>query len=201
MNVIAIGAHPDDLEPQIGGTIAKLKSQNADIKMVSVFATATGSSVDGRKQEAINAAKILDTSYIFLDTNPENVNYRSLVRDIDKLFISEKPDLIFCVNNEDTHQDHRVVGDAVESSCRKNQTSLIFLNQVVPGGVNTPNLNYFTDISDFQKKKMLSCMSYTSQINKYGDSWMKAIESRDSYWGFNLGKRYAEAAYAVKIIS
>ena len=77
---------------------------------------------------------------------------------------------------------------------------LIYINQVLPGGINCPQLNYFTDTSEFHDLKMQSCKCYKSQINKYGNLWLDAIVSRDKYWGFNIGGKYAEACVVKKII-
>ena len=42
MKVLAIGAHPDDIEPQVGGTLAKLASDGAEVLLVAAATTSTG---------------------------------------------------------------------------------------------------------------------------------------------------------------
>ena len=42
---------------------------------------------------------------------------------------------------------------------------------------------------------------YESQVDKYGQQWLDAIEARDKSWGFNLGCEFAEVANIDKWIS
>lgn len=202
MKVLAIGAHPDDVEPQIGGTLAKINSSGGETTVAIVTETATGAKTSGhRNQEGEAAAKILGASFVSLGLSQlDEISFRSLVNLVDELIAHESPSTIFCVNPSDSHQDHQRVAKAVRASARNNQTSLIYLNQALPGGINCPNLNYFSDISDFQQIKMDSLACYASQINKYGDSWIDAIEARDKFWGFNIGAAFAEAAFIEKYL-
>jgi len=194
MKVVAIGAHPDDIEPQIGGTLAKIVKQNGEVLNVVVTDTGTGATIEQRNNEGIKAAKILGASFLSLGIPQlEKPQFRELVGLLDDVFEKEKPDLIFSVSSGDSHQDHKDVANAVVASCRKNTTSLIEFNQALPGGVQSPNLNYFSDITDFQVIKMESVLAYESQIEKFGSSWIDAIEARDKFWGFNIGCSYAEA--------
>ena len=201
MKIIAFGAHPDDIEPQIGGTLAKFSKQNASVLNVIVSNTSTGSTSISREQEGKVAAKIIGAEYLSLGLDLNTINFRDLVNEIDVIIKNENPKIIFSVPVEDTHQDHKLVARAVEVGCRKNKISLIFNNQTLPGGIHSPVLNYFVDISEFQKLKIESCMAYESQIKRYGQQWLEAIEGRDKLWGFNIGTKFAEAASASKIIN
>ena len=67
MKILAIGAHPDDIEPQIGGTLAKLSNEGADILTVAATSTSTGASSSiTRDDEAEKAAKCLGASFLSL---------------------------------------------------------------------------------------------------------------------------------------
>lgn len=201
MKVLAIGAHPDDIEPQIGGTLAKIVQQNGEVLNIVVTDTGTGATIEERNKEGIKAAKILGASFLSLGIPQlEKPQFRELVGLLDEVLEKEKPDLIFSVNSSDSHQDHKDVANAIEAVCRKNTTSLIECNQALPGGVHSPNLNYFSDITSFQATKMKSVLAYESQIDKYGDYWLEAIEGRDKFWGFNIGTKYAEACSIKKLI-
>ncbi len=201
MKIIAFGAHPDDIEPQIGGTLAKFSRENAIVTNIIVSNTSTGSTSTSRQQEGKEAAKIIGAGYLSLGIDMNTINFRDLVNEIDVIIKKEEPKIIFSVPIEDTHQDHKLVAKAVEVGCRKNKTSLIFNNQTLPGGIHSSNLNYFVDISEFQELKIKSCMAYESQIKRYGQQWLEAITGRDQLWGFNIGTKFAEAASASKIIN
>ena len=44
MKIVATGAHPDDIEPQIGGTLAKFAAEGAEVLLVAATSTSTGAS-------------------------------------------------------------------------------------------------------------------------------------------------------------
>lgn len=201
MKVLAIGAHPDDIEPQIGGTIAKIVKENGKVLNVVVTDTGTGANIEDRNYEGKQAAKILGASFLSLGIPQlEKPHFRELVNSFDNLISIEKPDLIFSVNSADSHQDHKDVAQAIEASCRKNTISVIECNQALPGGIHCPDLNYFVDISKEHEIKIKSLKAYSSQIEKYGTFWIEAIESRDKLWGFNIGSKFAEACKIKKLI-
>lgn len=58
MKILVIAAHPDDIEPQMGGTIAKYIKEGHEVKMVLL--TRTGGKIEKiREKEGNKAAKIL----------------------------------------------------------------------------------------------------------------------------------------------
>lgn len=202
MKVLAIGAHPDDIEPQIGGTLARLVNGGAEAVIVSATSTSTGAaSVDSRNAEAERAARCLGGSFLSLGVDPHEFDFsRRFISIFDDLFSVERPDLVFTVNSEDSHHEHQFVSQCIRSASRKNVFSLVSLNQAFPGGVGGHSHNYFSDISQFQSVKVKSIMCYESQISKYGEEWLEAIISRDRCWGFNLGADYVEVAHIDKWI-
>ena len=202
MKIIAIGAHPDDIEPQIGGTLAKFAAEGAEVLLVAATSTSTGaSSVNVRDDEGRRAAKCIGAKYLSLGVDPNEFMYsRKFISVFDELFLSEMPSLVFSVNVKDSHHEHQFVSQCVRSASRKNNFSLISLNQAFPGGVGSHSHNYYSDISDFHKAKVKAVMCYESQIEKYGPSWLDAIIARDRSWGFNLGSTYAEVAHIDKWI-
>ena len=202
MKVLAFGAHPDDIEPQIGGTLAKFAKNGADVVNVIVTQTGTGADNIKRESEGRAAASILGINYISMNIKQEEFAYsRIYIQEIDSLINIEKPSLVFTTNPDDSHNDHNNVARCIKSCGRKNDFSIIYNNQALPGGINDTRLNYFSDITDFSKQKIDSIMCYESQIKKYGDEWLEAIIARDKLWGFNLNCNYAEAAYVKKWIA
>ena len=203
MKILAIGAHPDDIEPQIGGTLAKLSNEGADILTVAATSTSTGASSSiTRDDEAEKAAKCLGASFLSLGISQDIFCFsRQYISVFDDLFKIEKPNMVFTVNAMDSHHEHQFVSQCIRSASRKNSFSLISLNQAFPGGVGAHSHNYFSDISNFHKQKMNSIRCYESQVTKYGQEWLDAIEARDKSWGFNLGCEFAEVANIDKWIS
>lgn len=203
MKIIAMGAHPDDIEAQIGGTLAKLANDGAEVLLVAATATSTGAlSSDLRDDESRRAAKCIGANFLSLGISPDEFAYsRKYISIFDDLFVSEKPNMVFSVNAMDSHHEHQFVAQCTRSASRKNSFSLVSLNQAFPGGVGAHSHNYFSNISDFHKQKMEAVMCYESQVKKYGQQWLDAIEARDKSWGFNLGCSHAEVANIDKWIT
>lgn len=110
MNILVIAAHPDDIEPQMGGTIAKYVREGHMVKMILL--TRTGGDIEKiRNKEGIEAAKILGVEeLIHLQHSQENFTYnRALINEIDNLIKQYNPREIFTLNPNDSHQDHQIV--------------------------------------------------------------------------------------------
>jgi LmbE family N-acetylglucosaminyl deacetylase len=109
--VLAFGAHPDDIEIGMGGTVAKLAGMGYDVKMVIATLPAFTKIDDKeeRRREAIMSAKTMGCSAPeFLDLSPEQLNFgRDFVTLIDKIITKHEPDAVFTQWIGDSHQDHR----------------------------------------------------------------------------------------------
>jgi LmbE family N-acetylglucosaminyl deacetylase len=201
VRIMFIGAHPDDIEPQAGGTIAKFTRAGHDVLIV--VAVNTGGEIsDTRKNESIQAAKILGAKIKHLGLDQIDFRFdRKVVQTIDKVITDYNPDQIFTCWEYDSHQDHQAVSKSVLAACRKNDINLLFYEPVIPGGL-TPHgfeSNYYVDISDTIDEKIMSVKAHESQISKYGDDWVEAVYGRSKMWGFQINVAYAEAFKAVKL--
>lgn len=201
MNILVIAAHPDDIEPQMGGTIAKRIHQGH--KVIMVLLTQTGGEIKHiRNKEAENAAKILGAELLQLNYSQDDFAYnRALICVIDELIKKYNPREIFTMANTDSHQDHKIVSKSVVSSCRKNNIDLYFFETVIPGGIaiEEEKYNYFVDITETMELKMKSVKAHESQVEKFGIGWLEAIEGRSKFRGFQMNAKYAEAFTVGKI--
>ena len=196
-----IGAHPDDIEPQAGGTIAKLARDGHDVLIVLVVNTG-GEISNIRKNESINAAKILGAKIKHLDlVQIDFIFGRKVIQEIDKVIADFNPDQIFTCWEYDSHQDHQIVSKSVLAACRKNNINLLFYEPIIPGGLTAHGFesNYYVDITDTINEKIMSVKAHESQLLKYGDDWVEAVYGRAKMWGFQINTAYAEAFKAVKL--
>ena len=203
MKIVAFGAHPDDLEPQIGGSVAKFVRNGGSATLVTCTTTTIGAQSSlTRQQEGERAAKILGSEFICMGIEEEELSYnRYLINEIEQIIQSVDPDIVYTVSGKDSHQDHQSVYKSVKTAARKNTFSLIALAQVLPGGISDHKVNYFNDISDVIDLKKEAMFQYESQIEKYGEEWLDAIIARDKTWGFNIGTQFAEANFIEKWVS
>jgi LmbE family N-acetylglucosaminyl deacetylase len=120
MNILALGAHPDDIEIYMFGALAAWKAMGAKL----AFAIATDGSKGGtiepgelarlRKVEAAVAAAQLDVVPEFLGfTDGELIADVKLVAVLKRLIADTEPDLIVTHAPNDYHGDHRALSDAM----------------------------------------------------------------------------------------
>jgi len=202
--IIAFGAHPDDLEIGMGGTIAKLSAMGYNVQ--PVIATLPNfiksDTKEGRKSESLLSAKVMGCkSPIFLDLSPEQMVFgRKLVTLIDSLITEHKPDSVFTQWHGDSHQDHQILTSSVISACR-NKNNLFMYETTIPGGITEKSFRpqLFVDVTETIdiKKNALEC--FQSQFIRCGEIWVPAIIGRCSYRGYQVDAKYAEAFEVIKV--
>ncbi|MDC0177322.1 bacillithiol biosynthesis deacetylase BshB1 [Polaribacter sp.] len=121
LDILAFGAHPDDVELSCGATIAKEISLGKKVGIVDLTRGELGTrgSADLRDQEAANAAKILGISV------RENlrfadgffVNDKKHQLEIIKMIRKYQPDIVLCNAIDDRHIDHPKGSDLVSDAC------------------------------------------------------------------------------------
>ena len=200
MKVLVFGAHPDDLEVGMGGTIAKHAKMGDEIQMV--VATVT-SQRQQRLEEARIGAEMLGASLTILDVPPDEMQLnRHLIRRVDQLLTSFSPDLLYTHWDQDSHQDHNTISRSVISAARKNRCSLLMYEQTVPGGIVPGGFKAqsFVDITDFINLKIESILAHRSQHELHGDLWLQGVRGRAMYRGSQINVDYAEAFEVIKEI-
>ncbi len=198
--ILVFGAHPDDAEVGMGGTIAKYARQGHTVRIVTC--TLPDKS-EARLQEADAAAAILGAQHQCLRINPEEMRFdRKMTTALDEIISEFDPQIIFTHWIHDSHNDHQVVSNATIAATRKNTCSVYMYEQTIPGGI-TPfsfRAQKYIDISDFIEEKTRSLEAHISQKSKYGEWWLYGVKGRAQYRGFQIQKKYAEAFEVIKDI-
>jgi hypothetical protein len=111
--IVAIGAHPDDLEIGIGGTLARLRRNGARVVMV---VASIPKDYEVRREEAKRGAQILDCELKFLlDGGPrrlEDVKTCELVGMLDDVIRDYEPAAVLTHSSADFHNDHLLIYNA-----------------------------------------------------------------------------------------
>ncbi len=200
MKVLCFGAHPDDIEIGMGGTIARYVAEGEQVLMAVCMVP---NEVKKRNGEITLASRMLGARARVLNLDLDHkVLTREIVGIFDKLIEDFRPDRIYTHWNHDSHQDHRIISEAVFSTGRRNQCDVFMYEQIMPGGI-TPyafRAQQLVDISRFMKKKIASLEAHQSQIRRYKYDWVGGVKGRASQWGFMIRVKYAEAFEVVKII-
>lgn len=201
LNVLAIGAHPDDIEFGCGGTLMKMAKRGHNINMLIMTRGEMGGRPEVRYKEQIKAARFIGAKKVywgnFKDTYvPSNKKVISTVENaIDKI----NAQIVFINYYEDTHQDHRLVADNVTASSR--YVKSVFFYEVPTTQRFEPDV--FVDISDILKDKLKLLTLHASQVSKTGVEKLSILESTKScanFRGFQARVKYAEGFKALRYL-
>lgn len=228
VDILAIGAHPDDVELGCGGTIAKLISEGKKIVVVDLTEGELGTrgTNETRALESAEASKILGISARenlkmkdgFLE-NSEEYQLR-----IVKMIRKYQPEIILCNAIEDRHPDHakaaKLVSDAAFlSGLIKIETELEGKSQVkwrpkqVFHYIQWKHIepDFVVDISKFLDKKIEACLAYKTQFyDPSSTEPMTPIATKDfleslTYRAQDLGRlsgvEYAEGFTTEKLLA
>lgn len=193
MNVLGIGCHPDDLEIQCGGTLAKYAKLGHKVFMCHVANGNMGHAVimpdelrEIRDKEARNAAAILGAESISIDVGDLHVDSSDMVvRDkIAEVVKYTKADIIITHNPDDYMRDHTEVSKLaldVSFACTVPHLGTpseaigfppVFYMDTL-AGINFIPTEY-VDISEFIDQKLEANACHESQIK-----WMKEHDHID----------------------
>src|SRR6266516_1360275 len=203
-SLLVFGAHPDDIEIGMGGTVAKLTGMGYDVNLV--IATLPNFvkiyTKEQRQMEAIMSAKNLGCKQPeFLDLSPDEITFgRKFVTLIDKIIHRYEPDAVFTQWIGDSHQDHQALTRAVISASR-DLNNLFMYETTIPGGVteNAFRPQLYVDISATLDIKTNALDCFESQKIRCGHLWVDAIVGRCAYRGYQNNTRYAEAFEVIKV--
>jgi LmbE family N-acetylglucosaminyl deacetylase len=164
MNILAIGAHPDDIEFGCGGTLIKYAAKGARLELLVMTDGGRGGDGRVRRAEQRRAARTLGARRVhwggFRDTMLPSV--RRLIDRMEDALRLVRPDFIFVNHPEDTHQDHRQVARAAVSATRHTRNVLFYEG---PTTVNfTPTV--FIDIADEIDRKIEALRRHHSQVDR-----------------------------------
>ena len=200
--VLAVGAHPDDVELGCSGALA-LHKMNGDKVYVLVLTKGEASGdVEVREKECRRAADILGADGLFFggleDTNVHDG--RETIDVIEKVIDEIKPDIIYAPTHKDTHQDHRNTGYATLSAGRRCKMILSYEGASTQRDF-TPQV--FVDIKKTFNLKRKAIGVFGSQMNNQRGGYskaVKAVEGLAKYRGYQAGVEVAEAFEVGKFI-
>jgi LmbE family N-acetylglucosaminyl deacetylase len=165
MRILAIGAHPDDIEVGCSGTLAKYVKAGHDIYLLVMSEGHMGGKRAVRKKEQMKSAKILRPRELLwggCEDTSLSLHMNKMVQDIETVLKKIAPDFIFVQHEEDTHQDHRSLAKATISATRFVRNVLFY------EGPTTQNFSptVFVDIKETIDTKFAMLLAHQSQVRK-----------------------------------
>ncbi|MBX8996896.1 PIG-L family deacetylase [Corynebacterium testudinoris] len=164
--VLAVGAHPDDLEIACGGTLAKMADGGHHVHGLVLSDGQVGGDASVRPDEARAGANFLELESITVHAFPDTrlaEHDGDLVRAIEERIREIKPDVILTHSRNDHHQDHHAVHLATLRAGRRHPTILCFES---PSTTRNFNPNYFVNISEYLGAKVHAVSRHIDQAGK-----------------------------------
>ncbi len=164
MRILAIGAHPDDIEIGCGGTLIKYARQGHDVSLL-VMTEGDGSGEGPiRRREQDEAARVLRVAKLFWGEYPDTAIPldRESIQSVERIIRIVNPDFIFVHFQDDTHQDHRNLSVATITATRYTRNVLFF------EGPTTQNFSpsVFVDVDTVLEDKVTALEAHASQVTK-----------------------------------
>jgi two-component system, NtrC family, response regulator HydG len=159
--ILAVGAHPDDIELGCFGTLARYRALGSEVTCLVLTWGGIGGSDQTRRQEAEEAAAIIGAQLLgggLRDTEvPEGHPTIGIVEDAVAKF---RPTAVIVNSEADTHQDHRATALATISAARF-VPALLFYHTPSSGRHFSPTL--YVDITDHIEAKTRAVKVHASQ--------------------------------------
>jgi LmbE family N-acetylglucosaminyl deacetylase len=182
MKILAIGAHPDDLEYGCAGTLIKHAQRGDDVFMMIITDGSAGGDPEVRSAEQLEAAKIVGARDVFFagyqDTQFEC--HRESITKIEDVVRQVEPDTVYTHFGEDTHQDHRHIARAVVPAARSVPNLLFFEGYSSQEFLPT----VFVDISTVIDQKLAALEAHASQVPKTNIQSMSIVDIAQSAANF-----------------
>ncbi len=200
MNILAIGAHPDDIEFGCGGTLSKYSEKGHKVYLLVMSKGDKGGNPEVRQKEQENSARLLRVEKLYFGNykDTEIVQSQKLITEIEGFLRDINPGFIFVHYFNDTHQDHRNLSDSTISATRYIHNVLFY------EGPTTQNFtpNVYVDITSALDKKFECLEAHVSQISKTnieGLSIIEAAKSTAHFRGMQGRVNYAEAFNSLRL--
>jgi len=165
MNILAIGAHPDDIEVGCAGTLIKYAKRRHNIFFLLITNGEMGGEAEIRRKEQMKAADVIGAKEVFWgnfrDTELSDKG-NEIIHTVEEYIKKTQPDFIFVNFSEDTHQDHRTVNRSVLSAARYVKNVMFY---EVPT-TNNFSPNVFVDIGSVLDMKLETLEAHASQVMK-----------------------------------
>ncbi|MFH0777453.1 MAG: bacillithiol biosynthesis deacetylase BshB1 [Candidatus Eisenbacteria bacterium] len=215
MRVVAVGAHPDDIELSCGGLVARLTSIGHEVGIIDLTYGEMASSGDRRIRirESLKAAGILGVAWrecLGLPDTGLDHSERLQIRAVVEALRKHKPSFVLAPHRASSHPDHMEAGEMLrramflaglrrfEARGRPHRSSGLLYYM----GDLRFEPSIVVDVTRFHRKKMSAVKAYRSQFRRdSGDSYptrlnapgfLELIEERARYLGGIIGTDYAE---------
>jgi LmbE family N-acetylglucosaminyl deacetylase len=197
VNVLAIGAHPDDIELGCGGALLRHVARGDHVTMLVMTTGQRGVTTSSRVFEQQDAARVLGASLRWGNFEDGSIpRGASAIAAIDEAILGTDAQILYTHAPRDSHQDHRAVAVASLSAARRMRAVLYY---------ETPSTQRFeptvyVDIADVLDDKIRALCSHESQVMRDGSVNLEALEATARFRGSQGRIKHAEAFESPRLL-
>jgi len=205
MNVLAIGAHFDDIELGCGGTLAKHVADGdkvyAYVATVSGFMSPDNKVVrsnadalrEGKKAMDILGVKLICGNFRTLEVEfSEEINVQIL-----RIVEENSIDKVYTHWIGDIHHDHQAVARASLHACRHVPRMLMYRSNWYHSNLDFRG-NFYVDITKSLNKKIMAVRVHRTEMKRTKEKWISFFKNEAENAGQRISVKYAEVFEVVK---
>jgi LmbE family N-acetylglucosaminyl deacetylase/CheY-like chemotaxis protein len=195
-SVLAIGAHPDDVEIGAAGSLLAHRSMGNEVSILTLSRGARGGTETTRASESAMAARVLGATLYHDDLQDTNISESDpTISVISRVVESVQPTVIYTHSFHDVHQDHRNTYRAAMVAVRDIGRVYCFQS---PSATVDFRPTRFVNIDEHLERKLRAIDAFASQVEVRAYLEPDLIQSTARYWSRFGGGRYAEAFEVVR---
>lgn len=188
--VLAVGAHPDDVEIGCGGRLLQHAALGHRVVVLILSAGEAGGTRGERRNEAINAVKRLGGELVLAELVDTQVpSSGKTIATISAVIEQYSPSTVYTHSIHDNHQDHRAVHQATLVAARAVPTVYCYQS---PSSTVDFQPAYFATMGEQLESKLELIACYASQTDKCAYLAPDLIRSTARYWGRYAGNTLVE---------
>lgn len=199
MNILALGAHPDDIEYGCSGTLIRASDRGHQVFLMVCTQGEAGGDPAVRLAEQRVSAEVMGVKEIFQGDYKDTYLPigKELIDRLETVIRQVHPDFIFVNYWDDTHQDHRTLAQAALAATRYIPNVLFY------EAPTTQNFSpqVFVNISSSMERKLDALNAHASQVMKTnieGLSILDIAQANATFRGIQGRVKLAEAFMPVR---
>jgi LmbE family N-acetylglucosaminyl deacetylase len=209
MNILAVGAHYDDIELGCGGSIARLAEEGNNVYGITltnsethyeernIHRTTEQAIAEAEKAGTVVGLQLIKLPYEQAD-NGKLAYDTELMRELEKFIVEKNVEMIFTHWQYDMNTDHAAASKISIVAARHVHNILQYRsNWYQPD--RSFNGIYYIDISNHINKKIESIEAYSGEIDNRSQEWINSFIDNNRSYGFSIGVEYAEVFEPIRI--
>lgn len=197
--ILAIGAHPDDLEIACGASLARLVDSGHEVHALVMSHGAVGGDPTRRPGEALAGARFLGLASVTVHDLPDTnlaLTENQMIGHIEDALRRIRPHIVLTHSDHDQHQDHHAVHLATLRDARNHHSILCFES---PSTTRQFNPDVFLEVDDYTDIKVEAVLAHRDQSGK---PYMTpgVLTSTTRFRGRQAKSTHAEAFEAVRLL-